>query len=153
MEYRLYRQIYAIVTALGKTHDFARKRFADAWIVLTLAWAVLHDRPIRWACDAENWPDQEAWHAIPSNATMSRRLRTVGVLTLMDQAESAVRDLFPRGLFKMVDAKPLPVGGATGDADAKPGRGARGTAVGYKLHLACDVRDGGPVEAWSLAPM
>jgi hypothetical protein len=156
MEYRLYRRIYDIVTALGKTHAFARKRFADAWIVLTLAWAVLHDRPISWACAAENWPDAEAWHALPSNATMSRRLRTVGVLTLMAQAESAVRDWFPRGLFKMVDAKPLPVGGASGDADAKPGRAARGTAVGYKLHLACDLRGGdggGPVDAWSLAQM
>jgi hypothetical protein len=153
MEYRLYRRIYDIVTALGKTHDFARKRFSDAWIVLTLAWAVLRDRPISWACDAENWPAAEAWHAIPSNATMSRRLRTVGVLALMDQVESAVRDLFPAGLFKMVDAKPLPVGGASGDADAKPGRGARGTAVGYKLHLAWDMRDGGAVDAWSLTQM
>jgi hypothetical protein len=166
MEYRLYRRIYAIVTALGKTHDFARKRFADAWIVLTLAWAVLHDRPIRWACDPGNWPREEAWHALPSNATMSRRLRTVGVLTLMAQVEAAVRDRFPRGgLFKMVDAKPLPVGGASGDRDATCGRGARGRAVGYKLHLAWDMRraggrgggggggGGAVVDAWSLADM
>jgi hypothetical protein len=153
MEYRLYLRIYDIVTALGKTHAFARKRFADAWIVLTLAWAALHDRPVSWACAAENWPAAEAWHALPSDATMSRRLRTVGVLTLMAQAEAAVRDLFPAGLFKMVDAKPLPVGGASGDPDATCGRAARGKARGYKLHVAWDTRDGGAVAAWSLADM
>ena len=147
MEGRLWKRLYDIVMALGKTHSFARKRFGDAWIVLTYLWAVLHDRPTSWACDADNWPGEQLWHAIPSGSTMSRRLRTVGVLTLMGQAQSAVRDLFGSGPFKMIDAKPLPVGGASGDPDADCGRGARGKAVGYKCHVAWDMR-GRVADAW-----
>lgn len=151
MEYRLYLQMYEIVVTLSKSQTCKGKRFSNAWIVLTLLWSILHDRPISWACDPENWPKEEAWHAIPSNSTMSRRLRTVPVQTLMVQVESHVRDLFPKGLFKMIDAKPLPVGGASGDPDVDCGRGARGKAVGYKFHAVWDM--GRVVDHWQIASM
>ena len=45
MEGRLWKRVYEIVTRLGKTHTIKRKRFSDAWVVLTYLWAVLHDCP------------------------------------------------------------------------------------------------------------
>jgi hypothetical protein len=151
MEYRLWKQLYEIVICLGKTHCFKGKRFADAWIVLTYLWASLHDRPVSWACDPINWPALEQWHALPSNSTMSRRLRTISVQTLMEQAQAAVRDQLPRGLFKMIDAKSLPVSGVSKDPDANYGRGAGGMSVGYKCHMAWDMHR--VVDAWQLSAM
>jgi hypothetical protein len=152
MEGQLWRRLYAVVTELGKGHSYKGKRFSDSWVVLTFLWAVLHDRPTCWACDAENWPEREWWHVIPSQSTMSRRLRTVGVLSLLARCEAALRDLFPRGPSRWMDAKPLPVGGASKDRDARAGRCVKGKARGYKLHLVVDAKSG-MVDSWTLAPM
>jgi hypothetical protein len=152
MEGQLWRRLYAVVMELGKGHCYKGKRFSDSWVVLTFLWAVLHDRPTCWACDRESWPEREWWHVIPSQSTMSRRLRTVGVLSLLARAEAGLRDLFPRGLSKWVDAKPLPVGGASKDRDARAGRCVKGKARGYKLHLVVDARSG-MVDSWALAAM
>jgi hypothetical protein len=153
MEGQLWGRLYPVVTALGKAHSFARKQFGDACIVLTYLWAVLHDRPVCWACDPANWPAEAVrWRPLPSPATMSRRLRTAGVLRLLAEAEAALRDLFPRGLLKFADAKPLPVGGASKDPEARPGRAVRGVARGYKLHAVWDAAAGVP-DRWCLASM
>ena len=152
MEGQLWRALYAVVMPLGKTHSFKGKKFSDTWVALTQLWAVLHDRPTSWACNQDNWPESERWHSIPSQSTMSRRLRTVGVLTLLTQAESALRERLPRSVSKWIDAKPLPVGGASTDRDARAGRGARGTDRGYKLHTVMDAAAGVP-DAWTLAAM
>lgn len=152
MEGQLWRRLYAVVTELGKGHCYKGKRFSDGWVVLTFLWAVLHDRPTRWACGRDNWPQAQWWRVIPSQSTMSRRLRTVGVLSLLARAEAALRDLFPRGLSKWLDAKPLPVGGASKDRDARAGRCVRGSARGYKLHLVVDAKARVP-DSWTLAAM
>jgi len=153
MEHRLWPRLYDLVVALGKTHRRGGNGYSDAAVVVVFLWAVLHDRPTTWALDRDNWPAAERWQwdRLPSDATMSRRLRTIGVLTLMEQVEAKVRDVFPRGLMKMIDAKPLPVGGATKDPDADCGRGASGKAVGYKIHVAWDANR--VVDVWQLAPM
>src|SRR5262249_20726915 len=85
------------------------KQFSDANIVVTLLWAVLWDRPVSWACQFQNWPKDCGWMRLPTPSTMSRRLRTIGVLTLIEQVQSALGDLFPRGLCKLIDSKPLTV--------------------------------------------
>jgi hypothetical protein len=153
MEGQLFALLYEVVAALGKGHSFKGRRFGDSWVVSVYLWAVLHDRPTAWACDARNWPEAERrWRVLPSQPTMSRRLRTVGVLALLARAEAALRDRFPRGGSKWLDSKPLPVGGASKDRDARAGRCVRGTARGYKLHVVMDGA-GGVVDAWRLAPM
>jgi hypothetical protein len=152
MEGQLWKRLYRVAAAAGKWHSYKGKRFGDTWIAVVYLWAVLHDRPTVWACDADNWPAEMRWHPLPSQSTMSRRLRTVGVLSLLARCEAQLRDLLPRGPSKWLDAKPLPVGGASKDRDARAGRCVRGKARGYKLHAAVDAR-GGAVDAWALASM
>jgi hypothetical protein len=152
MEGQLWERLYRVAAAAGKWHSYKGKRFGDTWIAVVYLWAVLHDRPTVWACDADNWPAEMRWHPLPSQSTMSRRLRTVGVLSLLARCEAQLRDLLPRGPSKWLDAKPLPVGGASKDRDARAGRCVRGKARGYKLHAAVDAR-GGAVDAWALASM
>jgi Transposase DDE domain len=154
MERRLWLELYRIIIALGKTHSFSGKRFSDACIALVFLKSVLHDRPRCWACDMKNWGEGGRdcpWVSLPSPTTMSRRLRTVGVLLLLEQAQDFLRRRLPRRVFKWIDAKPLPVGGGSKDRDAKAGRAVRGMARGYKLHAIFDAA--GPVEHWRLAPM
>ena len=159
MEGQLWSVLYEVMAGLGKGlgkgRGFKGKRFSDWWVALTYLWAVLHDRPTAWACDPENWPEAERWRVLPSQATMSRRLRTVGVLTLLGQAFEALRERFPRGASKWLDSKPLPVGGASKDRDARPGRCVKGMARGYKLHVVVDGASGMPDawEPWELASM
>jgi hypothetical protein len=152
MERQLWLELYKVIAAFGNTHDFARKRFSDAWVALAYLWAAVHDRPVSWACDAGNWPMEERWRGLPSQPTMSRRLKTVGVCTLLEQAQAALRERFACGPSKWLDARPLPVGGASKDPDARCGRAARGQARGYKLHAVVDAR-AGVFDAWRVAPM
>lgn len=152
MEGQLWERLYSVVTALGKHHPYQGKRFGDSWIAVVYLWAVLHDRPTLWACDPGNWPERLRWHVLPSQSTMSRRLRTVGVLSLLARAEAQLRELFPRGPSKWIDAKPLPVGGASKDRDARAGRCVKGKARGYKLHAVMDG-ESGMFDAWALASM
>ncbi len=154
MERRLWLELYRIIIALGKTHSFVGKRFSDACITLVFLKSVLHDRPRCWACDMRNWGESASdcpWFSLPSPTTMSRRLRTIGVLLLLEQAQNYLRQRLPKRVFKWIDAKPLPVGGGSKDRDAKAGRAVRGQARGYKLHAIFDAA--GPVEHWRLAPM
>jgi hypothetical protein len=151
MERQLWMALYRIVMELGKTHSFARKQISDAWIVLTFMWSVLHDRPRAWACDLKNWPREEHWHRIPSATTLNRRLRTIPVLTLMEQTSQKLRDLFPSGALKFMDGKPLPVGGYSKDRDATYGHAAGLEAVGYKIHVLRDAKCPAMPDQWKLA--
>jgi Transposase DDE domain len=140
------------IRRLGKTHSFKGKQFSNATIVITYLWAVLWDRPTSWACQKSNWPENTDWERLPSGSTMSRRLRTVGVLTLIEQLQSTLSELFPSGLCKLVDSKPLPVSTYSKDRDARIGHGAGLPAKGYKIHAIVDACSR-MVEHWVLAPM
>lgn len=155
MERELWGRVYLMVRSLGRSRRRPRARFADAAIVLVHLWAVLHDRPVSWACDLRNWAGRRP-RRLPSNATMSRRLRTDSVRGLLDAVEARLREPgadgpAPGGLVKVVDGKPLPVGGHSKDPDARNGRGAGGMAKGYKLHV---IWGDGPIPcAWDVRPM
>jgi hypothetical protein len=155
VEGQLWERLYSVVSDTGKRGgcSFARERVADRCVALVYLWAALHDRPTVWACDARNWPGDQQWRPLPSQSTMSKRLRTVGVLGLLSRCEAELRDLLPRGPSEWLDAKPLPVGGASKDRDARAGRCVRGKARGYKVHGVLDARGRAAVDAWTLASM
>lgn len=155
MERELWGRVYRMVRPLGRSRRRPRVRFADAAVVLVHLWAVLHDRPTSWACDLRNWAGLRP-RRLPSNATMSRRLRTESVREFLAAAEGRLRQAggggpVPGGLVKAVDGKPLPVGGHSKDPDAAVGRGAGRMAKGYKLHAI--VGDGPMPLAWDVRPM
>ena len=134
-------------------------QYNDAIILLVAMWAVLHDRPISWACGGRDgggpgtWrslPGGCPWASLPSRGTMSRRLKTLSLKQLLEQVFWRLLWITPTSMLKprslppstepsspmlrKLDSKPLPVGGFSKDRDAKRGHCCAGNlARGYKL--------------------
>jgi len=151
MEAELYAALYRLVYATAHVARRARELYDDRWVVMVHLWGVIHDRSQTWTCDPKNWP-ATLDRPLISQSRLSRRLRTVGVLQLVERLLDAATSRFPTPLVKAIDSKPLVVGAYTKDADArKKGRVADGQfAKGYRLHA---VTHGRVVRHWTLAPL
>jgi hypothetical protein len=155
MEDQLWSALYPLIEQEDKRRPrIKRAQFNDATILAVAAWAILHDRPICWACRRCNWP---AWFTrdLPSPATMSRRLRTLSLWLLLEQVFCrllAVTGAAESCLCRRVDSKPLPVGGYSKDRDARRGYATGGTCKGYKI-FGCWAKDAVVPEAVVLGPM
>jgi hypothetical protein len=151
VEGQLWSLILAILRAVDKRRKRARQDFSDEDIVKVFYWSVIHDRPISWACQRRNWPLYLRRQQLPSNTTMSRRLRRASVVALLDALERRVTAPTHPHLYWMIDGKPLVISGCSKDRQAGYGRAARSKAKGYKIHAITAVD--GSVANWRIAPM
>jgi hypothetical protein len=154
-ENSMEREIFALVRAslrnLGQRRVNGRFTYTDATIVAVYFWAVIHDRPVDWACRPGSWRKGMRRGRLPSQSSMSRRLRTQAVRRLIQRLEQRLLRRRQPALVYLIDGKPLIVGGNSRDPHAGFGRSAGGMAKGYKLHLLMDLR--GSIWAWRVAPM
>jgi hypothetical protein len=145
MERELWPRLYHLVMEVGKTLRLTDVTFQPHTIALVFFWAVLHDRPMCWACKERNWTTTTLRpFALPSPSTLSRRLRRIDTAMFMRLLIQRIRETGDLRLIAVIDGKPLPVGGASQDPEAHCGRGAARLAKGYKLYA---VWDGRPVPA------
>ncbi len=151
MEHQLWKAIVGVLLSLDSPPTPTKYDFSDQDIVKVFYWSVVCDRPTSWACRKENWPVHLRKRPLPSDATMSRRLRSPTVVALLDALERRVTAPKGPGLFWMIDGKPLPIGGCSKDRQAGYGRSAGGKARGYKLHAL--VGSDGSLAGWRVAPM
>src|SRR4051794_38427624 len=151
MERQLWNSILALLAALDTMPPPTRFDFGDRQIVAVYYWSVIHDRPTSWACQKRHWPLHLRQQALPSPATMSRRLRTPTVMALLDALERDVVAPQEPGLFWMIDGKPLTISGCSKDRQAGYGRAAGGKGKGYKIHAI--VGSDGSIPQWGVAPM
>ena len=151
MERQLWKAILAVLATLDMAPGQARFDFSDLRIVEVYYWSVINDRPTSWACQRKHWPPQLRKQALPSSATMSRRLRSSAVVALLDALERRVIAPKEPGLFWMLDGKPMPISGHSKDRQAGYGRATGGKAKGYKLHAL--VGSDSSVAQWRVAPM
>jgi hypothetical protein len=151
MERELWIILYRFVKSCDHPQWWRLGCFLDFEIVAVYFWAVLHDRPVRWACEPRNWP-KGLWNIkLPSQSTMSRRLRTTEVQRSMASLEGYLLRVENRGWVKVVDGKPLLVGTHSKDPDSEWGRSRRGFAKGYKLHA---IYGEGPLPwRWEITPL
>ncbi len=145
MERELFALLIETIDALPQARRRPPKaRYTDRDIVLVWLWAVLHDRPIDWACRRENWPWHDRKRGLPSGSTMSRRLRDPAieslVLAMLDAlrvpVESDPNDAAPTFI---IDGKTLTVSGNSADRGAGFGRACGVMGKGYKLHQIIDM--------------
>lgn len=151
MEGQLWRAIVMVLAQLDKRRRRTNEDFSDEEIAKVFYWAVIHDRPISWACRRQNWPLHARRRKLPSDTTMSRRQRSASVIALLDALERRVTKPARPGLFWMIDGKPLVIGGCSKDRQAGYGRAAGSKAKGYKLHAV--VAADGSLACWRVAPM
>jgi len=149
MEDELFRQVYRLLVAFGKRPKGCR--YGDSWIVAVYFWAALHDRPVSWACHAENWPSSWRTRDLPSPSTMSDRMRRQSVWDLLEKVQQRYVQSERQSWCKWIDGLPLPVGGSTQDRHARYGHAAGMMAKGYKFHAI--VNAGGGVACWRIASL
>jgi hypothetical protein len=142
--YRLLQEVAATVRQKGVTYQ-------PGLVVAVLLWAALHDRPMKWACDPRNWDTRLRPLALPSPATMSRRLDEIAVAVILRALEDRLRQSRPPELVLVIDGKPLTVGGLSHDPDARCGHGAGKIAKGYKLDAIWAGR--AMPESWAVVPL
>jgi hypothetical protein len=154
MEESWWKQVRLIIRRLARRQS-TDEDFGDADIVEVFFWSVIHDRPQGWATIKEHWPIHlRRRRKLPSQATLSRRLRTARVLTLLKQIEGEAFQAgldWPPPLVHYLDGKPLVIGSASKDRDARFGWALKGMAKGYRIHVLIGA-DGSLVN-WRLTPM
>jgi hypothetical protein len=151
MEGQLWKAIVMVLAHVDKRRKRADEDFSDEDIVKVFYWAVIHDRPVCWACERRNWPLHARRRKLPSDTTVSRRQRDPHVIALLDAVERRVTKPVNSGCYWMIDGKPLAIGGCSKDRQAGYGRAAGTKAKGYKLHAL--VAADGSLAAWRVAPM
>jgi hypothetical protein len=151
MEQELYKQVYLLIRQIVKNKTLKKAKFSDAQILDTYFWAVLHDRPVYWACKKRNWPIYYRRRLLPTASTMSRRLRTKQIQRSLNEIEQVLKNRFPRSICRFIDAKPLPIGGSSKDKQSAFGRGSSSIAKGYKLYAITDNNQG--FVCWTIEPM
>lgn len=151
MENELWKQVYQLVTKAANGKTLKRAIYTDADILLTYLWAVIHDRPIYWACKKRNWPICYRRRKLPNASTMTRRLRTKQLQNLLRVIERLLVNKFPRSVCRWIDGKPLPIGGCSKDKQSAFGHGVCSIAKGYKLYAIADKNQG--FVHWTIRPM
>jgi hypothetical protein len=135
MEGELFRSLYVMVHEEAKRH-FQPKytQYRDAVILLVYFWAAINDRPICWACKLKHWPEHMQWIALPSESTMSRRLKTCSCWHLLESVYQRQWEVKAPSfcVCRRIDTKPLVVGGFSKDRDARRGYATGNKARGYK---------------------
>jgi Transposase DDE domain len=151
MERELWLVLYKLARECDPAPCWELVTFFDHQIVGVFLWAVVHDRPVSWACDPLSWPKGLWKGKLPSQSTLSRRLPTTEVQRLLGTMEGQLASLKQGGFVLLLDGKPLVVGTHSKDRDASWGRAGRGYAKGYKLHA---IYDRGPLPiAWEVASL
>jgi hypothetical protein len=103
-------------------------------IVSIYLWSVMHDRTLSWACDRSNYRKPFRPRKLPSVSQLSRRIRTQRCQKLLQAVHDELGDLKTPTSISYLDGKPLTVGVASKDAQARRGHVMGGFAKGYKLH-------------------
>ena len=81
MERELWSALYFVAKRLDK--PWGSWRYSASDVLMVHFWAVVHDRPESWAAEARNWP-AELWpKPLPSQSTLSRRMRKADAVQLM----------------------------------------------------------------------
>src|SRR5215213_1185175 len=130
-----------------------RPKFADWLVVAMYLWAVAHDRCQSWACDRAHYNGRvfRPRGPLPSVSQFNRRVAGGRVRLVLQEVHRELAGGLAATALSYLDGKPLAVGVASKDPDAKRGHVMGGFAKGYKLHawMSEDRR----VPLWCVAPL
>ena len=145
------RNLFAVLMAFAWNLPEARRRplkstYRNFDVLAVALWAALHDRPISWATKRENWPFHDRTRPLPSDATMSRRLRDPVIIDLIERVRRAMLVAGDGERTLMIDGRKLCIALHSADADATKICRKRVVYKGYALHAIVDAS--GNCRAW-----
>lgn len=156
MDRELWTLVFSTLRRVERTLPRAGRRplYPDRLIVAMYLWSVWHDRPLCWACDRSHYGSLFRPRKLPSVSQFTRRIKTERCRLILQHVHDqlAGRGLPVEACF--IDGKPLVVGHASKDPDARNGKvggGRGGWAKGYKLHAV--VNEHRRIVAWSVASL
>ena len=117
--------VWSMIEGLLETVDGNPPRcvYSDRVILRVTLWAVIHDRPMSWACRVDNWPEASRPSPMPNGSTLSRRWKRSALTRKAEAVHlESVRRLGPIRRYAAIDGRPLPVGGFSKDPDARRGQ-------------------------------
>jgi hypothetical protein len=130
--------------------------YGDGLIAFVYFFAVLSGRSPKWACRRTSWPP---WcravlpQPLISYSQLNRRLKADAFQQFAGRLNAELRGRLPRDDAKVVDGKPLVIGGYSHDRDAAVwGKVPDGWARGYKLHVIVDAASGA-IDAWAVTAL
>jgi hypothetical protein len=123
MERELWKTLYLVTRNLDNPRGDWLYSTSD--VLGAYYWAVVHDRPTCWAANPKQWPDDLRPRFLPSQSTLSRRLRRARTVALMTAVEEHLLALIVVGttLVRIIDGKALAVSNVSKDPDTGYGRG------------------------------
>lgn len=152
MERELWKQLSRAISDVARSHTTnAYHGHSHADIVRVYLWSVLHDRPASWACHAEHWDHRTRPKRLPSQPTLSRRLRTAATQRFLHALGRRLSQSRGMGIVLCIDGKAFTIAKHSKDPDASFGPAHGRTARGYKLH-AIWGHNAMP-DCWELRPL
>jgi len=125
--------------------------FSDRQIILMWLWAVLHDRPMCWACARENCSGRFRPRRLPSVSQFCKRLGTPRFELARRRLHETLTECGREDLLNYIDGKPLVIQGYSTDPDARNGIACGKYAFGYKLHARATER--GFIPEYTVLPL
>lgn len=153
MDGNLWNQVYGLVMNTDYPNPTTRVTYSDRVIALVHLRATMDNLSINRATQPESWVGYRRPEALPSQSTMSRRLKKPAVTALLAAVEQYLRAIpAPSPSTPVViDGRALATSKFTKDPDARWGYGTGGLDIGYKLHAIWD--DGAIPLVWCMEPM
>jgi hypothetical protein len=112
----------------------AKLTFGDLLIVAMYAWSVANDRPMCWACNRSNYRSFFRPRKLPSVSQFTRRVKCKRTQKILQWVHEDLANTNSPVAIQYIDGKPLVVGVASRDPDARKGKVMGGFAKGYKVH-------------------
>ena len=111
-----------------------RFEFSDRLIILMWLWAVMHDRPLSWACRRENYSTLFRPRRLPSISQFCKRLQTERFTRARGLLHGVLSARGRSDLLSLIDGKALVINDYSTDPDAHSGIASGKFHFGYKIH-------------------
>lgn len=134
MERELWPILAGHLTQLSRTTRLGQFTHPTPRILRVYLWAVIHDRPVSWACNKRNWAGVKPPTHMPDQSTMSRRLGRDDLNVMLNDLLDRLEPTHSQQLVWRMDGKALAIAKHSRDRHARIGRGTGGFQNGYRFH-------------------
>lgn len=111
-----------------------RFRYSDRLIILMWLWAVMHERPLSWACERSSYSSLMRPRRLPSVSQFCKRLASPRFLRARAMLQELLAERGRSDLLSFVDGKALVINDYSTDPDARNGVASGKFRFGYKIH-------------------